>query len=416
LQDKILTANLFRHEYGKLVALLVRKMGGQHLEAIEDGVQWSMLQAVETWSKTEIPTTPAAWLYQVAYRHIISELTSTKRQQELLTANLCPPDLNTDYLETPLPGELNDSLLRMLFVTCHPSVPLESQLVFTLKTLCGFNIREISLRLFTSEENIYKRFTRAKKQLQKLSLDTGSLTNDQMINRLSSVHKVLYLIFTEGYLSSHPDQAIRQDLCDEAIYLTTLLIGSTIGDRPETHALMALIYFHYARLTTRQDASGALLLLEHQDRTQWNADHIATAMIYLNHSTQSKCISRYHIEAGSAAQHCLAPSFAQTNWQQIVNAYLLLEKVSPSPLHILNRALATAECFGPKKGLLVLESINMSPFLARSYHWFAVLSDLQKRSGKLDLAKQNALLAIQSAPTDKIKQILTTRLTNESYP
>lgn len=411
LNDTTLPAHLFRHEYGKLVALLVRKLGAQYIDLIEDGVQWAMAQAVEVWPKKDIPNNPPAWLYQVAYRHIITELNTHKRQQTILSINFMdPPQQDTVAPDIPLAGELGDSLLHMLFVTSNGAIPIDSQLVFTLKSLCGFSIKEISLRLFISTDNVYKRFNRAKKSLKNYTLEISDLSNLEMNARLPSVHQILYLIFTEGYLSSHSDMAIRKDLCKEAIYLTELLVESNIGNQPESNALLALMYFHYARLHARQDISGSLLLLEQQDRSLWNTKHIANAFILLDRSTQSKGISRYHIEAGIAAQHCLSPSFSQTNWQYIIESYELLEKVSPSPLHILNRALATAELHGPNMGLLVLDSADISPFLARSYHWYAVLSDLQKRSGKFTLATKNASLAIQAAPTDKIKEVLKQRL------
>jgi RNA polymerase sigma factor (sigma-70 family) len=202
-QEKV--EHLCRHEYGKLVALLLKKIGLQHLDAIEDAVQWAMTQALESWRKNHIPKSPAAWLYQVAYRHLLSNFRSTKRKTLLLSEHFFIEDNETqEHDDIAFSGEMSDSMLRMLFVACNDSIPIESQIVFTLKSLCGFSIREIALRLFISEANVYKRFGRAKKVLEDLVFDLSSAADTEVKKRLSSVHRVLYLVFTEGYLSSHP--------------------------------------------------------------------------------------------------------------------------------------------------------------------------------------------------------------------
>ena len=221
--------HIFRHEYGQLEALLSRRLGIQHLDAVEDAVQWALTQALDSWQGNNIPDNPSAWLYQVAYRQLLSEFRSTKRRSELLNQYVSfgeDSDKNdTDEVAgISFTGELTDSLLRMLFIACHEELPVESQLVFTLKSLCGFNVREIALRLFISEANVYKRFSRAKQFLKKQSLQIETLTENEINTRLPLVHRILYLLFTEGYLSSHIDNAIRQDLCAESIRLTKLLV------------------------------------------------------------------------------------------------------------------------------------------------------------------------------------------------
>ncbi len=406
-----LVEHLFRHEYGKLVALLVRRIGVQNIDAIEDAVQWAMAQALEYWVREETPDNPAGWLYQVAYRHLLSEFRQSKRHNTLLAEQTEIPDNQAvESPEIPLSGELSDSLLRMLFVACSEAIPVESQLVFTLKSLCGFNIREIALRLFISEANAYKRFNRARQYLKKQSIELDNLTDADRQSRLPSIHRVLYLVFTEGYLSSHADIAIRRDLCEEAIRLGLLLVESRIGDVAESHALMALMYFHLARINTRQDDCGTLLLLEEQDRSKWNNQQVAVGLAFLLQSTKSETISRYHVEAGIAADHCLAKSFEQTPWGEIISAYELLEQIEPSPLHLLNRAIATAEWKGPAAGLAILQSTDMPVWLDRSYHWYAVLADLYFRCGKNRLGLKFAKQAIESAPTKSIRQLLGKRL------
>jgi len=409
---------LFRHEYGQLVALLTRRYGVQYFELVEDSVQYALTQALSKWQNKSIPDKPSAWLYQVATRYLISELRANKRHDELLKQQLNTPD--TDLInsteasaeetkEISFSGELSDSLLRMLFVTCHPSLPIESQLVFTLKSLCGFDIREIALRLFIGEANVYKRFTRAKQFLKSHSIQLDTLDSNEIKSRLPLVHRVLYLVFTEGYLSSDIDISIRQDLCEEATRLTSLLAQSHLGNTPETFALLALMYLNLARISSRQAAQG-LLLLEQQDRNLWDKTLIATGIRYLQHSAQGQDISRYHVEAGIAAEHCLAKSFAQTNWHNIAASYQLLERIAPSPLHRLNRAIATAEAQGTEVALALLLETDAPSWLVRTYHWYAVLADLQRRCGDIASAKANAEKAIEQAPSIKIKELLNKRL------
>ena len=219
----------------------------QHVDSVEDAVQYAMTQALEFWRRDHIPKNPSAWLYQVAYRQILSEFRVTKRRKMLLVEySVTANNEAADEPEAPLPGEMSDSFLRMLFVTCNDAIPVESQLVFTLKSLCGFSIREIALRLFITEENAYKRFSRARQILKKTPIALDSLTASDMTARLSMVHRILYLVFTEGYLSSHTDTAIRIDLCGEAIRLAQLILESAFGDTPETNALLALLYLHLA--------------------------------------------------------------------------------------------------------------------------------------------------------------------------
>jgi RNA polymerase sigma-70 factor (ECF subfamily) len=402
--------HIFRHEYGKLVALLVGRIGVHHLDIIEDAVQWSMMQSLDSWCVKGAPTNGSAWLYQVAYRHLISELRSQKRKEDLLKIHFFIDEKSTESTDITLSGEMSDSLLRMLFVACDDGIPIESQLVFTLKSLCGFSIREIATRLFITKDNVYKRFSRAKQYLRENIIELDTLTDAEISTRLPSVYRVLYLFFTEGYLSSHVETAIRQDLCEEAIRLAKLLADSTFGNVAEIYALLALMYFHLARMSARQDDSGALLLLEQQDRSQWDKQHILTALNFLALSSEGENISRFHIEAGIAAEHCLSPSFKQTRWDNIVYSYLLLEHIAPSPLNQLNRAIATAEWRGPEAGLAVLTSITPPHWLTLSYLWSCVLADLKFRCGDYAQSLEHAKSAIALAPTESIKKLLFKRL------
>lgn len=405
--------HLFRHEYGRLVALLVKRSSFDNLDVIEDSVQWAMAQAVDIWRKAGTPPSPAAWLYKVAYRHLISELRTSHHRGTLLAFHgqdiSAGPDITEPSLDVHFSTEISDLTLQMLFVTCHCDIPEASQMVFTLKSLCGFSIREIALRLFMTEANVYKRFARAKNSLKNQTLEISHLKEEALHSRMASVHRVLYLLFTEGYLSSHTHNAIRYDLCEEAIRLTELLAATQTGNQPQSWALLALMYFHFGRLTARQNTAGALLLLDQQDRSLWDQQKIKLAMNCLEKSASGDEISRYHVEAGIAAQHCLAPSFAETDWKNIACSYQLLYKIAPSPLHLLNRAIAIGEWKGAEAGLSALNHEKIPDWLHHSYHWFGVKADFYYRCHQAKRGAEYAKLAIDAAPTEPIKQLLRQR-------
>jgi RNA polymerase sigma-70 factor (ECF subfamily) len=406
-----LAEHFFRHEYGRLVALLARRAGVQHVEAIEDAVQSALTAAIESWSRAALPDNPPAWLFRVAHNNLIGELRRRTRRLRILEENAKEViDTLENGPEVFLASEVQDSLLQMLFVCCDESIPVESQLAFALKTLCGFDIGEIALRLFTSEANIYKRLSRARSRLRGHPLHIGELTREQCAARLPAVGKVLYLLFTEGYLSSHANLAIRQELCDEAIRLVLVLAEHPIGQTPETFALLALMNLHAARMTARVDGSGSLLLLEEQDRALWDQDKIQIGLEWLARSAQGDLFSRYHAEAGIAAEHCLAPSFQETRWDKVVECYSMLERIAPSAIHKLNRAVAVAEWQGPAAGLAVLDGFQPPAWLAESYMWVAVLADLHRRCGNVELAEHYRDAALQRSPSPAIKEILQRRL------
>tara|TARA_R110002096_G_scaffold361075_2_gene554091 strand:- start:5712 stop:6878 length:1167 start_codon:yes stop_codon:yes gene_type:complete len=380
-----------------------------NIEVVEDAVQSALARALSVWTASGLPENPSAWVFRVAYNATLDELrTRAGRTQILEKSTLGATVQATEEPEIFLEGEIADDLLRMLFVCCDEAIPLESQLVLALKTLCGFSIREISLRLFTSEANVYKRLARARERLREYSL--SELSNAQYASRLPAVHKIIYLLFTEGYLSSHAELAIRQELCNEAMRLGTILTSHSAGQTPETFALLALMHLHSARNMARQDDAGGLLLLEEQDRTRWDQEQIAMGLSWLAKSAAGDEFTRYHAEAGIAAEHCLAPSFAETRWQRVAECYALLERVAPSALHRLNRAVAIAEWQGPEAGLAVLHGDTPPTWLAGSYLWAAVLADLHRRCGHDDQARRYHTQAMQAAPSAAVAALLRRRL------
>ncbi len=411
-----LVEHFFRHEYSRLVAALSHRVGVQHIEAVEDAVQSALMKALEEWTAAAAPDNPSAWLFRVAHNDLMTELRQRTRRGRILEQfgheGLGTPENSP---ECSFVGEMRDDLLRMLFVCCDDAIPQESQLVLALKVLCGFGVREIALRLFASETSVYKRLSRARSRLRQDPPQLGELSGAQYSWRLPAVNRTLYVLFTEGYLSFHGEHATRLELCEEAIRLASALAEHPVGQSPETFALLALMHLHVARMAAREDGSGGLLLLEEQDRALWDRDQIQSGLKWLAKSAQGDCFSRYHAEAGVAAEHCLSPSFHATRWSRVVDCYSLLELVSPSPVHKLNRAIAVAECDGPEAGLAILSGFEPPTWLSNSYMWAAVLADLHRRCGNSDAAARYMNTALELAPTPAVRQLLNRRL-NTSLP
>jgi RNA polymerase sigma factor (sigma-70 family) len=409
-----LVDHFFRHEYGRLVALLTRKAGVRHIDEVEDAVQGALVTALNAWTARGLPDDPAAWLYRVAYNGLTTELRQKSRRLRILERAGLPEGQANEPERAQFTDEISDDLLRMLFVCCDEAIPRESQLVLALKTLCGFNTTEIALRLFTSEASVYKRLARARQRLREVCDDIDTPPLEMLKTRVPNVHEVLYLLFNEGYLSAHAEHAIRRELCDEAIRLATLLADHPVGATPDTFALLALMHLHAARLAARCDGGGGLLLLEEQNRSLWDKDRIRIGAQWLERSSTGNEFSRFHAEAGIAAEHCFAPSFEATRWQEISDLYAMLERIAPSPLHTMNRAVALAEWQGPEAGLGLLRQLDVPSWLADSYLWNGVLSDLHRRAKNVELATLHRERALAVAPTDAIRHVLRRRLGYEA--
>jgi RNA polymerase sigma-70 factor (ECF subfamily) len=384
----------FRRELGRLVSILSRRFGVHRMELCEDAAQTALLQATQSWA-SQLPDSPGSWLYRVAHNYVLDELRREKRDERYLA------EVRVDYAQQ----EVQDDVLRLLFVCADPAIPPESQLVLALKTLCGFSTDEIALRLFQSKDNVFKRLQRARARLKEHA-EVQSIEAE----RVESVLHMLYLLFNEGYSSAQPDRVIRRELCDEALRLALMLNDDPEGALPDTDALIALMCFHAARFDARVDGTGGLLLLEAQDRSLWDRELIERGLAHLTRSARGETLSRYHAEAGIAAEHCLAPSYPATNWEKIVRLYDVLERIAPSPLNVLNRSIALAEWKGPEAGLTELESIDAPSWLHDYYLWDATLGELHRRCGNHDRALAHTRRALAAAPTNPEKALLERRM------
>ena len=276
-EPRALVEHFFRHEFGRLVAVLTRSLGVRRLALVEDVVQAALVQALETWSRRGVPEDPAGWLYRTARNLAIDALrrerthaqaTSRLRRDARHLAEdagreLAPP-------EAQFAGEIGDEPLRLLFVCCHEAVPAESRVALALRMLCGFSTAEIARALLTTEANVQKRIERARDRLRELDVEFDTPAAAQLRARLDAVLAVVYLLFSQGCHVTHGDLPIRRELCDEARRLGRMLAAESVGDVPAVHALLALMCFHAARFDARVARDGALVLLEEQDRSAWN--------------------------------------------------------------------------------------------------------------------------------------------------
>lgn len=403
-----LVEHYFRHAYGRLVSTLARRFGLASLHRVEDAVQEALMSALTAWSLRGVPDDPGAWLYRVAFNTLRDQSRrdgawsrAAERVSEVVPTESPAP-------EGSLEGDIDDDELRMLFVCCDARLPPPSQIALALKVLCGFSVREIALRLLTTEANVYKRVTRAREALREGALDLDAPL--EVTERLPAVHAVLYLLFNEGYCAASGDALVRRELCEEALRLAHLLLRHKGCDVPETRALVGLFHLQSARLSTRVDAAGELLTLAEQDRAQWDREEILLGLRWLYASAEGGVFSRYHAEAAIAAEHCLAPSFEETRWGEIAELYALLDRRLPSPLHALNRAVALAEAQGAQAGIDSLEGIRLPPGLAGYYLWDAVVGDLLRRAGRPAQAIAYLERASVAAPTEAERALLRRRI------
>jgi RNA polymerase sigma-70 factor (ECF subfamily) len=298
----------------------------------------------------------------------------------------------------------------MLFICCDDAIPRESQLVFALKTLCGFSTGEIALRLFTSEANVHKRLGRARDRLREASPAVETPPLEALRSRLPSVHEVLYLLFNEGYLSAHAALSIRRELCEEAIRLATVLAEHPVGEVPETFALLALFHLHAARLAARLDGDGGLLLLDEQDRSLWDRDRIGEGLAKLERAVRLRRPGEYQLQAAITALQIQAPDADSTDWPQIAELFGALANLNPSPVIELNRAVAVGLASGPGAGLELLEPLLADPALEGYQPLHAAHAELLGRAADAEGAARAYERAIALTANDVERAELERRL------
>ncbi|HWK06994.1 MAG TPA: sigma-70 family RNA polymerase sigma factor [Puia sp.] len=382
-----LVDHLFRHEAGRMVAILTRLFGIHNLELAEDVLQDTLHQALKDWSLGGIPDNPAGWLMVVAKRKAINIIRREKYLRNFAADmdHLLKSEWTTTYTVDHifLEDEIKDSQLRMIFTCCHPALPAEAQIALTLKTLCGFSIYEIASALLTTESNINKRLYRAKEKIRQEQIDFSVPSRRDIFARLDAVLLVIYLLFNEGYNATGDNPAIRKDMCLEAMRLAMLLTEKPItNEYPQIYALLALMCFHSARFDARIDNNDCLIILEDQDRNLWNRELITQGVKFLLRSASGTMATAYHLEAAIAAEHCLAASFHETNWPKIHDYYTALERLKPSSVIKLNLAIITGKKDGPRAAITALHELEKGKLLESYYLFYASLGEYYAQAGQ----------------------------------
>ena len=405
--------HFFRREAGRLLATLTRILGVHNLALAQDVVQDTLASAVEVWAFRGVPEHPSAWLMTSAKNRAISVL---RRER---TVRKFAPELGrlleTEWTLKPvleeqfLPRALKDDELRMMFSCCHPKLQEDVQVALILYLLCGFSVGEVASAFLVTHEAMEKRIARGKKVLAK-SKKLFELTTDDFAPRLSAVHRALYLLFSEGYHSAHPEHVVRVDLCHEAMRLVRLLVDHAPAATPATHALAALMYLDAARLPGRLDEAGDLTALFDQDRSRWDANLIAEGIRLLEASAAGQEITEYHVEAGIAAVHAASGSPEQTRWGDIVSLYDSLMRIRPSPVVALNRAIAIAQHLGPAPGLEALQAIPEVDRLSAYPFYSAALGEFELRRHRRDVAREHFRTAHGLARNEAERRFLERRI------
>ena len=404
--------HLFRHESGKMVAILTGIFGLAHLTLAEDVVQEALARALQTWPFYGVPDNPSAWIMRTSRNLALDVVRREKvfRDKEPEISRLMDHDSpGPDAVVFP-EQEIADDRLRMMFVCCHPVIPPEAQVALALKTLGGFSVTEISRAFLTTDAAIAKRLTRAKQKIREARVPFEIPAGEELSRRLDGVLQSLYLLFNEGYKASSGEKLIREDICAEAIRLTDLLAAHPAGNLARTHALLALMLFSAARLPARLDSDGNLLRLQDQDRTLWNQPMITRGMFHLSKSTTGNEISEYHLQAGIAACHCMARDYASTDWRQILALYDRLTAFDASPVVALNRAVAVAEVHGPQAGIDAVRAIPNLPSLESYYLLHAVLGEFELRLNHPQTAAGHFRKSLELAEIKSEQSFLAKRL------
>lgn len=351
-----------------MTAHLTRLLGPAWLNVAEEAVQDAMVRALQTWPYQGVPENPPGWLFRVAHNSAIDAVRRNKIFGDKTDAMVA--ELSRSAIFTPddpeLEEQLRDDELRMIFMCCHPAMAQESSVALSLKTVGGFNVREIARAFLADDATIAQRLVRAKRLIRDHGITLEMPHGDELRQRLDTVSEVIYFMFNEGYTALEGESLIRQDLCHEALRLGLLIASSSIAT-PSVHALVALMALQAARLRARTDDAGDIVLLEFQDRTRWDQRLIALGFRHFDRSMSGDHVSAYHVQAAIAATHARAAEAGTADWPAILLLYDQLMTITDSSVIALNRAVALSKVRGAAEALAAIEPLDKNPSL-RHYH------------------------------------------------